>query len=90
MTGYSYSWKYAKKMLGGLFIVGGSFLLMEHLFNFGGFDIECIGHEVIGLMLIGLAFVINIKWKQLPAFLKAIKDRNVKEILDEGERPRDV
>lgn len=90
MTGYSYSKPYIKKMVGGLFIVGGSFLLMEHLFNFGGFDIEFIGHEVIGLILIGLAFVINIKWKQLPAFIKALKNRNLKEILDEGERPRDV
>ena len=70
--------------------MGGSFLLIEHLFNFGGFDLEFIGHEVIGLILIGLAFVINIKWEQLPAFLKAVKDRNLKEILDEGERPRDV
>ena len=90
MTGYSYSRRYIKKMLGGLFIVGGSFLLMEHLFNFSGFDLEFIGHEVIGLILIGLAFVINIKWKQLPGLLKAIKNRNLKEILDEGERPRNV
>ena len=90
MTGYSYSRRYIKKMLGGLFIVGGSFLLMEHLFNFQGFDIEFIGHEVIGLVLIGLAFVINIKWKQLPAFLRAVKNRDLEAILDEGERGKYV
>ena len=90
MTGYSYSWKHNKRLLGLAFFASGIALLVEHLFTHGGFDIEIIGHEFIGLVLIGLAFVINIKWKQLPAFLKAVKNRDIKAILDEGERGKYV
>ena len=86
MTGYSWSWKYAKKMISGMLIVSGSFLILEHLFNFGGFDIEFLGHEYLGIALIGLAFLLSMKWKQLPAFIEAIKNRDWKKILDEGER----
>lgn len=86
MTGYSYNLDYAKKMISGLFIVGGVFLLLEHLFNFKGFDIELIGHEYYGLAMIIAAFLLAMKWKQLPAFIAALKDRNLKKIFDEGER----
>jgi len=86
MTGYSYSTKYAKKIVSGLLIVGGSFLLMEHLFNFGGFDIELIGHEYYGVIMILIAFLLSMKWGQLPAFLKAIKKGEWRKALDEGER----
>ena len=87
MTGYSHNWKYNKKLLSGALLVGGSFLLLEHLFTHGGFDIELlIGHEVYGLLLIGAGFLISLKWEQLPSFIKAIKNRDWKAILDEGER----
>jgi hypothetical protein len=86
MTGYSYNLGYAKKMVSGLLIVGGGFLLIEHLFNFKGFDIELIGHEYYGLIMILTAFLLSMKWKQLPAYITALKDRNLKKILDEGER----
>lgn len=86
MTGYSWNWEYAKKLISGMFIVSGSFLILEHLFNFGGFDIEILGHEYTGLILIGLAFLLSMKWKQLPAFIKAFKGRNLKKMFDEGER----
>ena len=43
MTGNSYNLPYIKKMISGLLIVGGGFLLLEHLFNFSGFDNEIIG-----------------------------------------------
>jgi len=86
MTGYSYSKPYIKKMISGLLIVSGSFLLLEHLFNFGGFDIELIGHEYIGIGMIIAAILISMKWKQLPAVLEAIRNREWKKIFDEGER----
>jgi cytochrome b subunit of formate dehydrogenase len=86
MTGYSYNLGYAKKMISGLLIVGGGFFLLEHLFNFGGFDIELIGHEYYGIAMIIAAFLLSMKWKQLPAVKQAIKDFNLKKILDEGER----
>ena len=100
MTGYSWSKKYWKKMISGMLILSGGFLILEHLFNFGGFDLEILGHEYTGLFLIGIAFLLSntglfligiafllsMKWKQLPAFIAAIKDRNLKKIFDEGER----
>ena len=86
MTGYSYSKPYIKKMISGLLIVGGSFLILEHLFSFSGFDIEVIGHEWIGLGMIIIAFLLSIKLKQIPAVLEAIRKREWKKVLDEGER----
>jgi len=97
MTGKSLLWKvegeerkrmlsYYKKLGSGLFIVGGAFLLLEHLFKFEGFDIEFLGHEYIGLVLIGLGFLLKVKWKQLPAFLNAIKNRQWMKVLDKGKR----
>ena len=80
--------KYYKKLASGCLIVGGSFLLLEHLFQFGGFDIELFGHEIYGLLMIGLGFLILVKWGQLPAFIKAIKEKDIWGILDEGERRR--
>ena len=90
MTGKSdlspFCMKYYKKLTGGLLIVGGGFLLLEHLFNFGGFDIEIAGHEIYGLALIAIGFGINLKRKQIPALLKAIKNHNWHAVIDEGER----
>ena len=80
--------KYYRKLISGLLIVGGSFLLLEHLFTFGGFDIEFIGHEYYGIIMIVVAFLVSIKWKQLPTFIEAIKEKNIREILDKGERRR--
>lgn len=78
--------KYYKKLTGGVMIIAGGFLLMEHLFNFGGFDIELLGHEYYGIVLIAAGFMLNIKYKQIPAFLKAIKDKKWHAVIDEGER----
>ena len=86
MTGYSWSKQYAKKLISGMLIVSGSFLILEHLFNFTGFDIEILGHEYLGLFLIGLAFLLSMKWKQLPAFIAALKGGDWRKVLDEGER----
>ncbi len=94
MTGKSLLWKvkgeekkgmikYYKKLVSGFLIIGGSFLLLEHLFQFGGFDIELLGHEYYGLAMIIIAFLLSIKWKQLPALFKS---RSFIELLDEGER----
>lgn len=69
-----------------MLVVSGGFLILEHLFNFGGFDIEILGHEYLGAFMIFLAFAIGMKWKQLPEWLKALKNRDIKKILDEGER----
>ena len=78
--------KYYKKLGGGLLIVGGVFLVLEHLFVFGGFDFEVLGHEWYGLGMIVVGIAMNLKWKQIPKLLLAIKDRNLRKIYDEGER----
>lgn len=81
--------RYYKKLISGLLIVGGGFLLLEHLFTQEGFDVELlIGHEVYGLLLIGAGFLISLKWEQLPSFIKAVKNRDWEAILDEGKRKK--
>lgn len=97
MTGKSILWKvkgeerkgmlsYYKKLVSGLLIVGGGFLLLEHLFQFWGFDVELVGHEIYGLLMIVIALLLSMKWKQLPALLDAIKNRQWLKVIDQGER----
>jgi len=81
--------KYYKKLASGGLIGVGTYLLIEHLFNFGGYDIELIGHEYYGLAMIIAGFLLSIKWGQLKGLRKAIKERDIKGILDEGERKND-
>jgi len=82
MSGYSWDRKYIRKLLGGVCIVSGGFLLMEHLFTFGHFDIEVLGHEYYGIALIVFGFLLNVDWSQLRDI------RRVKDIIDEGQRRR--
>ena len=77
---------YYKKLGGGLLIVGGVFLVLEHLFVFGGFDFEVLGHEWYGLAMIVAGIAMNMKWGQIPKLILAIKSRNLRKIFDEGER----
>lgn len=78
--------KYYKKLTSGALIVVGSFLLLEHLFNFGGMDIELLGHEYYGFGLIGCGFLLSLKREQIRAVRDAWRDRNLHKLLDEGER----
>jgi len=78
--------KYYRVLITGAFFTAGNFLLYEHLFRYGGFDIELLGHEWYGLMLILIGTGLSIKWGQLKGVVKAIKNRNIKAILDQGER----
>jgi len=80
MSGYSWDRRYIRKLLGGVCIVSGGFLLLEHLFTFGHFDIEVIGHEYYGLALIIFGFLLNVDWSQLRDI------RSVKDLIDEGIR----
>lgn len=73
MTGESIptkeNWKrlspYYRKVISGVLIVGGSFLMLEHLFEFGGFDLlDFIGHEYYGLGAIIAGLLISMKWEQ--------------------------
>ena len=54
--------------------------MLEHLFVFGCYDIEVLGHEYYGLALIIFGFLLNVDWRQL-------KDiRQLKDLIDEGLR----
>ena len=56
---------YYKKLVSGGMIVLGSFLLLEHLFQYDGFDLlDFIGHEYYGLAFIGAGFLLSMKWAQ--------------------------
>ena len=78
--------KYYRTLITGAFFAAGNFLMYEHLFRYGGFDIEILGHEWYGLGLILIGTSLSIKWGQLQALIKALKKRNIRAILDEGER----
>ena len=69
-----------KKLISFSSILVGAGLLLEHLFSWGGFDIEIIGHEYLGLGLIVFGFLLSIKWSQL----KDIK--KFSDMLDEAKR----
>ena len=56
---------YYRKLFSGSLIIVGSFLIMEHLFMYNGFDLlDFIGHEYYGLGMIIAAFLICMKWEQ--------------------------
>ena len=56
---------YYKKLTSALLIVSGSFLMLEHLFTFGCFDLlDFIGHEYYGLTMIIIGFLLSIDYKQ--------------------------
>ena len=80
--------KYYRKLVGALLIIGGGALMIEHLFNFGGFDIEILGHEFFGIVMIVIGYLLCLKWEQIEGVMKAIKNRNLHAIFDEGEREK--
>ena len=56
---------YCKKPISAALIMGGTGLLMEHLFTFDGFDLmDWWGHEYVGMCLIITGFLLSIKWGQ--------------------------
>lgn len=79
MTGLSIPWRlskeerkrffeYCKKPLSAALIMGGTGLMMEHLFTFDGFDLlDFWGHEYLGLALIVLGVLVSTKWEQWKA-----------------------
>lgn len=84
MTGESIptkeNWKrlspYYKRLASGMLLVGGSFLMIEHLFMFDGFDLlDFVGHEYYGLGMIIIAFLLSMKWGQWKS-LKLNKVKN--------------
>lgn len=76
MTGKSLFWKmtrtelkafaeYCKKPVSACLIMGGTGLMLEHLFSFGGFDLlDFWGHEYLGAAMIGAGFLVSVKWGQ--------------------------
>lgn len=56
---------YYKKLTSGLLIVGGAFLMLEHLFTYDGFDLlDFFGHEYYGIGMIIIGFLLSMKWSQ--------------------------
>ncbi|RLG68992.1 MAG: hypothetical protein DRO11_08335 [Methanobacteriota archaeon] len=80
--------RYYKKLIAGLLITGGCFLLLEHLFTFDGFDIEFLGHEYYGIGMILTGFLLMVKREQIKHIVKAIRRKDIKGIIDEGERKK--
>lgn len=76
MTGISIPWRmtseqwksfkeYCKKPVSAGLIGGGASLMLEHLFEFGGFDLlDFWGHEYLGFGMIVTGFLLSMKWHQ--------------------------
>ena len=76
MTGKSLPWKmspeerqkfieYCKKPVSAMLIMGGTGLMLEHLFSFSGFDLlDFWGHEYVGLGMIVAGLLVSMKWIQ--------------------------
>jgi len=78
--------KYYKWLVSGTLLTAGNFLIFEHFIRYGGFDIELLGHEWYGLGLVLIGMLLSVKWGQLKGLYRAIRERNIRKILDEGER----
>lgn len=53
------------KPISAVLIMAGAALLLEHLYNYGGYDLlDWWGHEYLGLGLIITGFLLSIKWGQ--------------------------
>ena len=89
MTGLSLPWKmnkeqwtsfkeYCKKPVSAMLIGGGSCLMLEHLFEYGGFDLlDFWGHEYLGFGMIFFGFLLSMKWGQW----KELKLHNIRNWL---------
>ena len=76
MTGARIPWKmspeqlksflnYCRRPISAMLIMGGTGLMLEHLFEYDGFDLlDFWGHEYLGLAFIGVGFLLSIKWEQ--------------------------
>jgi hypothetical protein len=76
MTGKSLPWKmtpeelkefieYCKKPVSACLIMGGTGLILEHLFTFDGFDLlDFWGHEYVGGVMILAGLLVSTKWSQ--------------------------
>ena len=76
MTGISLPWKmtpeqlksflnYCKKPVSAALIMGGTGLMMEHLFTYNGFDLlDFWGHEYLGAFFVIFGFLLSVKWEQ--------------------------
>jgi len=62
-------WKYIKKLLSAFLIIGGAFLLIEHLYVWGGFDVyDLLGHEWYAILMIIIGFLLNLKFKKKESY----------------------
>lgn len=56
---------YYINLVSACLIICGSFLMLEHLHTFKGFDVcDWIGHEYYGLAMIIIGFLLSMKWGQ--------------------------
>jgi len=57
--------EYCKKPLSACLIAGGTGLMLEHLFTFGGFDLlDFWGHEYVGGGMVLAGLLVSTKWSQ--------------------------
>jgi len=60
-----YNKKYLKNVYGSLAIVGGTFLILEHIWNWGGLTFfDFWGHEWLGFVLLISGILVNVNFKR--------------------------
>lgn len=56
---------YYMRLLGMVLTAGGAILILEHNIKYDGLDLlDIAGHETYGLIMIGIGFLLSIKWEQ--------------------------
>ena len=65
-----------KKPVSAFLILGGTGLIMEHLFAYGGFDLlDFWGHEYLGAFFVIVGLFLSTKWHQWDTLeLKKLKN----------------
>lgn len=60
---YDYIKTEFKKLFGMILIISGAFLLLEHIYTYGGIDLfDFLGHELMGIILIILGCLLANRW----------------------------
>jgi len=63
---FNYLKKETKKLIGMSSIILGSFLILEHIYTYGGIDLlDILGHEWLGIIFILIGILVANRWNNM-------------------------